>query len=137
MRSGVRAMTLERSSCSCDLCRVACERMPGFFRPGETAAAAALFGLTVERFERRYLATAKTHLGTHAVLPRIVGLLTGTAYGPYDRGRCVFLDAGGRCQIYAARPYECAHGNPCDQTPENQAAYYAARDETARLWSAP
>jgi Fe-S-cluster containining protein len=104
--------------------------MPGLFRPGEPAAAAALLGLPLDVFARGYLATAKTHRGTQAVLPRIIGTPAGASYGTYDSGPCIFLEAG-RCKIYAARPYECAHGNPCDG---NQDAYWEARDETARLW---
>jgi Fe-S-cluster containining protein len=108
--------------------------MPGCFRPGEPARAADLLGLTLEAFTARYLATAKTHFGTRAVLPRIVGTPPGSVYGTTDAGPCVFLEAG-RCAIYAARPYECAHGNPCDDSRAHQDAYYDARDVTAKLWA--
>jgi len=129
--------TLERSSCDCDVCRAACRRIPGIFRPGEPERAAALLGLSPEAFAERFLARARmTTSPALVVLPALVGMPPGTVYAPYDRGTCVFLGEGDRCGIYEARPYGCAHGNPCERSPETDEAYFAGMDETARLWEA-
>lgn len=63
-----------------------------FLRAGEAEAIRRTLGLSRSWFRRRYLAWSET--GDR--------VLAATA-----DGRCVFLDARGRCRVYRARPLQC------------------------------
>ncbi|MFP5506490.1 MAG: YkgJ family cysteine cluster protein [Gammaproteobacteria bacterium] len=63
-----------------------------FLTPKEAEAIRAVLTVSEDWFRRRYLRTLDS------------GELT-VALG--DDGRCGFLDAHGRCRVYAARPTQC------------------------------
>jgi Fe-S-cluster containining protein len=107
--------TLE--SCTCDRCVAACRRKPGWFLPGEAEKAAALLGVSLEElFKTRlqvdfWLADPNVYL----LSPAVVHGNPGGLFGYHSRGQCVFLTPDQRCEIHAAKPFECRimlHGNP-------------------------
>jgi Fe-S-cluster containining protein len=80
----------------CTGCGACCSGGGGYYVFVERAEAAAIsdyLGLSWAWFRRRYL--ARTAHGE-----RVLRL--------ERNGRCTFLDADGRCRVYAARPYQCA-----------------------------
>jgi Fe-S-cluster containining protein len=97
-------------SCTCGECVAACEEKPGWFAPGEAAAAAALLGLPPKEFFDRYLVAdywiERDGPDTLVLSPAWEGAAPGARAPSHPLGRCVFLD-GGRCRIHAAKPLEC------------------------------
>ncbi|MGD9611932.1 MAG: YkgJ family cysteine cluster protein [Kiritimatiellia bacterium] len=81
-------------SFTCRQCGACC-RWPGsvLLAPADVAAAAAALGLSEQDFIDR-----------HAVLARNRAQLT---LQEAPGGACEFLQADGRCRIYAARPRQC------------------------------
>ena len=82
------------SSFACRRCGACC-RWPGsvLLEAADVAAAAAFLGLPEGEFIERHAALARNR----------AQLTLNEAPG----GACEFLDAAGRCRIYAARPKQC------------------------------
>lgn len=119
---------MDKSFCMCQSCQSACKFNPGWFKPGEAEKAADLMGMTLKEFFDKYLSVNwwdgdgefGDHDDTFVLAPSIVGHPSGDMYPADPRGRCVFYDTEtGKCQIYAARPFECAaflHDQPASET---------------------
>lgn len=127
---------LKKTVCSCERCQAACRRTPGWFRPGEAEKAAELLGLPLKKFFRRYLGVNwycnDDGSDTFVLAPAIHGMTPGTEYPSSPLGRCVFLTNEGQCQIHAAKPWHCSHGNPCTF---NEDAHKRATARTVTLWN--
>jgi Fe-S-cluster containining protein len=79
---------------SCTRCGRCCTGGPGYhvyFTRNEAEAVCAHLGLTWKWFRRHYLKR----------------LEDGDLVAVDNAGACIFLDAGGRCGIYAVRPVQC------------------------------
>lgn len=127
----------KRPECNCDKCQQACQRVPGWFRPGEAEKAAALLGLSLPAFFKRYLGVQwwEAERPTFVLAPAIVDRMEpGHEYPSNPRGQCVFFEEG-RCAIHAAKPHDCAFTNPClPQTDERAAMLTRDRARTVTLW---
>ena len=109
--------TCTPESGTCQQCQGACQRKPGWFKPGEAERAAKWMGLDLQEFFDRYLLVdwwdgsgdpddgplANT---TFVLSPAIVGATPGEEFGRNPRGTCVFYQHG-RCTIHAVKPFEC------------------------------
>jgi len=98
--------------CSCERCSNACSCRPGWFKPGEIETAAKLLKMSVLDFFRQKLAVdwweGYGDEGTVFVIaPAIKGKATGEEYHGDPRGECIFYKDG-KCEIHAAKPFECA-----------------------------
>src|SRR5262249_1224277 len=88
-------------------------------------------GLSLKVFFDKYLAVnwwcGDTNV--YVLAPALCGEKKGHEYPADPRGTCVFLKDD-RCQIHAAKPYDCAHGNPhegaSDHIPAQRAFVVAA-----------
>lgn len=133
----VKTLRLVKTVCACERCQQACTNTPGWFRPGEAEKAAKLMKLSLPVFFRRYLGV-NWWCGDPDVFvlaPALVGEKAGREYPGNPKGTCVFFKAG-RCDIHAAKPYDCAYGNPHDErTPERATLDVVAREKTVALWS--
>lgn len=104
---------IERTECDCDDCRSACTGKPGWFLPGEAEQAAELLGMSLVELFKSKLAVDwyEDHPDTDAYVfvlaPALVGESAGEEYPGDPNGQCVFYE-GGRCDIHAAKPFECA-----------------------------
>lgn len=98
--------------CSCDKCVSACHRKPGWFLPEEIKPAAELMGLSEKEFFDKYLSVdyyGDPDKFLFVVAPATENSTPGQEYPLEPGGRCVFLTEDGKCQIHAAKPYECKH----------------------------
>jgi hypothetical protein len=106
-------MTCSAASGTCPTCRSGCERKPGWFLPGEAEAAADLLGVGLaELFTTRlnvdyWWEDERLSPTTFVLTPRVGDNEPGTVLGLESRGRCTFY-VEGRCEIHAAKPFECA-----------------------------
>lgn len=128
---------LVKTECSCATCKSACQHTPGWFRPGEADKAAALMGMTLPKFFKRYLAVNWWEAypeNTFVLSPAVTSARPGREANANPRGTCVFFK-NGLCQIHAAKPFDCSHGNPHDQNNKTKRAQLdAARAVTVKLW---
>jgi hypothetical protein len=119
-----------RTECACTDCQRACTGKPGWFRPGEPERAAALLGVTLPVLFQTRLAVdwwedhpdADGHV--YVIAPALVGEEPGVEYPGDPNGTCVFFKDG-RCEIHAAKPFECAalaHGDSNDAIYERHKA---------------
>jgi Fe-S-cluster containining protein len=109
-----------RSACACEDCQRGCAYKPGWFRPGEPEKAAELLGVSLAELFRTRLAVDwwEGHPdvvgeNVYVIAPALVGEEPGEMYPGDPSGRCVFFKKG-RCEIHAAKPFECAvlaHGD--------------------------
>ena len=101
---------MERVECGCGVCQSYCERIPGWFKPGELEKAAELKHMTPAEFFKEFV-TVDYCVGdtVFALRPRTVAEVGGevSSFNPY-RNRCVFFTDDGKCEIHTAKPYECA-----------------------------
>jgi Fe-S-cluster containining protein len=131
-----KKVRLMKTECDCARCQQACNHAPGWFRPGEAEKAATLLGLSLPVFFKRYLVANwwEGETNTFVLAPATVSAEAGREAPVNPKGTCVFYK-GGRCQIHAAKPYECSHGNPCEITDARIERYKAERVNTVKLWS--
>jgi Fe-S-cluster containining protein len=121
--------------CSCESCQNRCKNRAGWFLPGEAEKAAALKGMTLEEFFKKYLAVdwwgvnkqllvlAPVNQGPFETQP-------GGMYSWYPVGTCIFY-IDGKCDIHEAKPYECkkaAH----EPSPRDEAD--ARHEAVAKAW---
>ncbi|HFQ91874.1 MAG TPA: YkgJ family cysteine cluster protein [Chromatiales bacterium] len=88
-----RRETLRFQCTACGACCMGDEHHHVFLTRDEARKICRWLGLTWAWFRRRYL--SRLDDGTRVLSAR-------------DDGRCVFLDARGRCRVYAVRPVQCA-----------------------------
>lgn len=132
----MKRLAVEKTECACLECQNACTNTPGWFRPGEAEKAAQLMGLSLRDFFTRYLGVNwwVAEEDVFVLAPALVGAEPGREYPANPRGTCVFFKDG-RCEIHAAKPYDCAHGNPHEAFEgERMAAHRYQRQVTVRLW---
>lgn len=128
----------KKTECSCASCQRACQKTPGWFRPGEAERAAKHLGLSLPVFFRRYLGVQWWEAATpvFVLAPAITSMSPGEEYPGSPIGTCVFFK-GGRCEIHAVKPYDCSHGNPCEMSsPEHARELRRARRITVARWRA-
>lgn len=96
-------MISKRHGCTCDLCKECCVREPGWFMPGEIAAAASFLGMSERDFTKRY---CEEHIedGVLAISP---------ATKP-NSSECIFLNKKRECDIHEVKPYECRKVFGCE-----------------------
>jgi hypothetical protein len=122
---------LERVSCECSTCRSWCDRVPGWFKPGEMEQAAQLVGLSPLTFFRQHV-TVDYWCGdtVFTLRPRTVKE-SGGSEAPYNPlGRCAFY-RDGKCGIHAAKPHECATSKHDVTLPKDW------HEQTANAWRTP
>lgn len=134
------------TSCACEDCKRACETHPGWPTPQEAAQLianghAAELMLDVweaggEPGDWDYLSDAPIEILCPASAGHGGGYVPRSSFmqrlfGTYERGSCVFLTKGRRCELYNApgRPLECRVGNPHGSTASDP----VARNEHARI----
>ncbi len=105
-------MELPLFECSCARCQRACQKKPGWFRPGEIEKTAELLGISTKELFDKYLAidhymTKERPTFTYALSPATKHMKPGMEFDYVPAGECVFYQ-GGKCQIHGAKPYECA-----------------------------
>lgn len=94
---------------TCDRCRSACDRKPGWFLPGEAEKTAGYLGVSLDELFREYLAV-DWWAGAYPVFllsPAVRGNKTGQEFPGDPTGSCVFFEDG-RCRIHPVKPHECA-----------------------------
>jgi hypothetical protein len=115
----------------------ACERKPGWMKPGEAERIAAFLKIPLAELFKTYLAVDwwdnDDAPATFLLSPAIVGW-NGTTFPYVARGRCVFLTADKRCQIHDVKPFECAVAW-CGDGPV--ATSISAHKEAAQAWATP
>jgi Fe-S-cluster containining protein len=128
-------VTCTKESGTCATCRQACAHKPGWFLPGEAELAAELMGLPLAEFFARFLAVDwwvadhRIDRTTFVLSPAIAGEEAGAEFPGEPRGECVFYKDQ-RCQIHAAKPFECREhwcGNHDPGSPH---------EDAARAWTA-
>lgn len=129
-----------KKDCSCWQCVSACRRHPGWFLPGEAEKAAELLGVPMEEFVDKYLVKDACADGfgsaPYIYAPRKVrhgdDLEAGgvrTSEMKSLEAPCVFLKED-RCQIHAAKPFECRKAYLC------RPYSGGSRDEIELRWKA-
>jgi len=100
---------MEKFECTCDHCKKACTYKPGWFMPGEAEIAAKHMGLTMQEFFDQYLGVDwwTDNDDIFVLAPALVGEETGSEYPGDPKGRCVFFNSDGLCDIHPVKPYEC------------------------------
>lgn len=87
--------------------------------PGEAEKAAKLLGVPFGQFKQRLIKNYWRDEETDPMVwqPRKVGTEEEVASDRYTRtpGRCTFLTANDRCEIHAAKPYECRQAVLCEK----------------------
>lgn len=131
-------MSGTKESCTCEVCRGACERRVGWFLPSEAEKAAAHLGLSFDEFFHRFLVVDywDDSPPIYLLAPANANCIPGTTMGWNVFGQCVFL-VDGRCSIHPVKPHECkemlhdgSHGEVHEaisvawNTPESQAMIY-------------
>ena len=103
-------MACTRESGTCATCQSYCRHKPGWFLPGEAEKAAALLRLTLQELFDKHLAVDwwwnLEGPDTFILSPAITTSPAGQEFPTEPRGTCVFFQEG-RCQIHAAKPFEC------------------------------
>jgi Fe-S-cluster containining protein len=94
---------------TCDRCRSACDRKPGWFLPGEAEKTAEYLGLSLLELFREHLAVDWWDAVEPVFLlsPAVRGNKAGQEFPGDPTGSCVFFEEG-RCRIHRAKPHECA-----------------------------
>lgn len=133
------------NECSCSKCQKACQRVPGWFRPGEAEKVAEFLDLSMQDLFDQYLGVRVQYLRTvdtenedgidecNEVLllaPAVTRADAGYPY--YGVGVCTFFK-NGRCQIHPVKPFECADCMPCDKT--TYVDYDRKSNITIEMWS--
>ncbi|MBL0928442.1 MAG: hypothetical protein IBJ11_12460 [Phycisphaerales bacterium] len=102
-----RRYPFERTACTCRMCSISCEHLPGALAPPDLEPISRQLGFTdIHAFAREHLeasegATLKMNDGRIVSLPTLVPKSR-------DDGSCLFY-RGGRCTIHAVSPFGCAH----------------------------
>lgn len=135
-----KSFRLTKTECACANCQLACQHTPGWFRPGEAERAAKLLGLTLRQFFKKCLRVNywEAEENVYVLSPAVVERgQTGDMAPANPKGTCVFFQ-NNRCAIYAARPHDCAYGNPCEGLRNEKKLDAAKRDHerTVALWKA-
>lgn len=106
---------LDRSECSCEMCRAACRHMPGMLIPGDIDRIAECLDTTpsedfIAKNFRASTGMKALCQGNTVVIPTIV-----PAQKP--NGECVFY-SNGKCTVHKASPFGCSHFRVCDNSEE-------------------
>lgn len=123
--------------CSCKSCQGKCERRPGWFLPGEAEKAAALKGLSLEEFFKRYLAVDWWEgSGDREILiisPANTSITSGKMFSQNPIGQCIFLKEG-LCDIHEAKPYECKSASCSSIDKKSNEDVYNDHKAVAKSW---
>lgn len=103
-----------RESCSCEDCKSACRRKPGWFTPGQIERVAEHLQIPLAQLFKTKLAVDFYYgegddsdgIDRFAISPAVVGNEPGQEFPVKPVGRCVFYEKG-RCTIHAVKPDEC------------------------------
>ena len=98
----------DRQSGSCQVCQRACQRKPGWFKPGEVEEVAEFLGVSVERLFKEKLAVDWWEADTpgFVLAPATKDNQPGQEYPSNPSGECVFF-VDGQCAIHPVAPFEC------------------------------
>lgn len=111
-------MKCTKESGTCNSCQGACERKPGWFKPGEAERVAEYLGITLPELFASKLAVdwwcgdGIDGGDIYVLSPALIGEDAGTEFPGDPEGQCVFFKEG-RCSIHPVKPYECAEALPC------------------------
>lgn len=103
----------ENNGCTCEGCRQACQYNPGWFLPGEAERVAEFLNLTLQEL-------FNTKLGVNwwvaaedifVLAPAITKMSPGREYPGDPRGKCIFYNSDGLCEIHPVKPFECREYN--------------------------
>ena len=110
---------MERIACACETCKSYCVNIPGWFLLDEVRATAAARGMDVRTLAARELVVDFWADEEHPVFllrPATAADVPGeVAPMVPPRAPCVYLTAGGACEVHGTKPLECAvawHGEP-------------------------
>lgn len=98
-----------KESCTCYICKSACEHRPGWFVPGEAEKAADYLDVTLkELFDTKLMVDWWSNYPEDIFLlsPAIVNEDAGQEFPADPKGRCVFYKKGS-CGIHSVKPFEC------------------------------
>lgn len=100
----------QKFECTCDSCKAACSRKPGWFLPKEVEKAAKHMELSLQEFFNQYLGVDwwVRDSPIFILAPALIGEDPGTEYPGDPQGKCVFFNAEELCNIHPVKPYECA-----------------------------
>lgn len=94
--------------CSCEICKYACKRKPGWFLPEEITNVSNFLNITEQELFDNFLAV-DYYLGDNTIFvlsPSTKTNITGEEF-PYDPiGECIFYKDG-LCSIHSVKPHEC------------------------------
>lgn len=117
--------------CTCDKCRSACSYVPGWFMPGEAEKAAKHMNLSLKDFFDKYLGINwwEAEEDIFVLAPAIIGEKTGSEYPGDPKGRCIFFNKDGLCDIHPVKPFECAESTCNDSDIDINERHRSIRDE--------
>jgi Fe-S-cluster containining protein len=101
-----------RTRCACTQCVACCKSMPGMLIPGDPERILAHASLpndavlSVQELSRQFFVASE---GAQVILRGQPMRIPTIVPAQQSDGRCVFLDASGRCTIHAFAPYGCSH----------------------------
>jgi Fe-S-cluster containining protein len=133
-------MKVERTECQCNKCQGFCEKVPGWFAPGEAQKVADFLGLPLKKLFKLKLAI-EYWLGdsrideTVFVLAPTTDTMEPGTVAPTSKpfGRCAFFDTKTRkCTIHPVKPFECA---VIDHDPSKKQLFREAREDNVREWA--
>ena len=124
--------TKERTTCSCDKCKSACSRKPGWFMPNEAEKAAESLGMTLKEFFDKHLAVDfyegfGGEEDTFVLSPAVKGNQTGAMFPYKPTGVCVLFKEG-KCSIHGNSPFECGQYIHTDSTREVDDRHIAVKE---------
>lgn len=94
--------------CECEKCQRACQRKPGWFKPGEAEKVAEFLGMPFsELYETKLVKDFwEDDSRVYLLSPAWEGSLPGQVAPENPEGQCIFyLD--GLCSIHSVKPFEC------------------------------
>ena len=108
----------ERTFCDCSACCAVCRVQPGALAPGDFDQILASVGKECDDLPYVYghfVADHDAKTKTPLIRP-----------AQHQDGRCVFLQADGRCSVYRVAPFGCTRQNACE--PFHTDAMHALHD---------
>lgn len=120
--------------CKCYKCVISCKRIPGIPKPDELVRQAEFLKIPLKDYLEKYCVAGYREdlIGkgrVDFVYPARKGFGgTGETWGyPLDNGDCIFLDNNNLCMIHPVKPFECARGMACKDTPKKSYRLIALR----------
>jgi len=123
-----------RVSCTCNSCKAACQKKPGWFLHGEAEKVAEHLKISLQKLFNDYLAVDwycdDKGNDYFPLSPAVVGNETGAMFPYKPSGTCVFFDSG-KCKIHPVAPYECQQYHHTQENDETRKRH----EYTAKSWT--